>query len=287
VTVVRGTYDTKRRAELAAFLRARRAGVTPADVGLAPGPRRRTPGLRREEVAQLAGVGVTWYTWLEQGRPINASTQVLDAVARVLRLGSAERWHLYHLAEVPGVPKLPGEPRPLPADVLPVLDALEPNPACVYSGKFDLLACNDSYAALFPMLVHADGHERNALWQLFTMDPTEPLCNWELLPHMVAIARANYARHVGEPEWDDWIARMCDVSAEFDALWATHRVAEPVPQVKSFQAFDLGLVNLRTTGFALTGMPESRMVVYLPLTSADVIKIDQLRARMERRLKPA
>src|SRR5437764_424134 len=75
-----------RRTELAAFLRSRRARITPQDVGMPPGLRRRTPGLRREEVAQLAGVGVTWYTWLEQGRPINASVQVLDAVARVLRL---------------------------------------------------------------------------------------------------------------------------------------------------------------------------------------------------------
>src|SRR5256885_6022838 len=104
VTVVEGTYLKEKRDELAAFLRSRRDRVTPQEVGLAPGMRRRTPGLRREEVAQLAGVGVTWYTWLEQGRPINASVQVLDAIGRVLRLGPSERWHLYRLAEVPGVP---------------------------------------------------------------------------------------------------------------------------------------------------------------------------------------
>ncbi len=90
-----------RRAELAAFLRSRRERITPEDVGLAPGIRRRTAGLRREEVAMLAGVGVTWYTWLEQGRPIKASTQVLDAVARTLKLDQPEREHLYRLAEVP------------------------------------------------------------------------------------------------------------------------------------------------------------------------------------------
>src|SRR5258708_28745579 len=90
-----------RRAELAACLRSRRERITPEDVGLAPGIRRRTAGLRREEVAMLAGVGVTWYTWLEQGRPINASTQVLDAVARTLKLDQPEREHLYRLADVP------------------------------------------------------------------------------------------------------------------------------------------------------------------------------------------
>src|SRR3982751_6781192 len=90
-----------RRPELAQFLRSRRARLSPADVGLAPGIRRRTPGLRREEVAQLAGVGLTWYTWLEQGRPINASVQILDAIARTLRLDPAEREHLYRLGDVP------------------------------------------------------------------------------------------------------------------------------------------------------------------------------------------
>src|SRR5215471_5249578 len=89
----------RRREELGKFLRVRRARLSPADFGMPGGPRRRTPGLRREEVALLAGVGVTWYTWLEQGREINASTQVLDAVATTLRLDRAEREHMYQLAE--------------------------------------------------------------------------------------------------------------------------------------------------------------------------------------------
>src|SRR3954471_18064507 len=123
-----GSYSKVRRDELAAFLRSRRERVTPADVGLPPGPRRRTPGLRREEVAQLAGVGVTWYTWLEQGRPINASVQVLDAISAVLGLGASERWHLYRLAEVPGVPTS-NATCAVPSEVVGVLDALEPTPA--------------------------------------------------------------------------------------------------------------------------------------------------------------
>src|SRR5271154_3309513 len=93
-----GSHNERRRA-FAAFLRSRRERLVPSEVGLPNGFRRRTSGLRREEVAQLAGVGVTWYTWLEQGRRINASMQVLDAVARTLRLDRAEREHLYRLAE--------------------------------------------------------------------------------------------------------------------------------------------------------------------------------------------
>ena len=97
----RGNVVRLRRSELAAFLRSRRERITPEDVGLPGGSRRRTAGLRREEVAQLAGVGVTWYTWLEQGRPIRASVQVLEAVARTLRLDTTERQHLLRLAEAP------------------------------------------------------------------------------------------------------------------------------------------------------------------------------------------
>src|SRR5262244_597804 len=122
----RGNTVRLRRRELAAFLRSRRERVTPEDVGLPTGSRRRTAGLRREEVAQLAGVGVTWYTWLEQGRPINASVQVLDAIARTLRLDAVERAHLFRLADVPGAatPAADCPECPLPPDVQRVLDSI-------------------------------------------------------------------------------------------------------------------------------------------------------------------
>src|SRR5882757_7449359 len=235
------------RQELASFLRSRRERIAPEQVGLPPGRRRRTPGLRREEVAQLASVGVTWYTWLEQGRPINASVQVLDAVARVLNLGPAERWHLYRLADVPGIPTSV-DTQPLPGEVPPVLDALDPKPACVYNGKYDLLACNESYAAMFPVLAVADGEQRNALWQLFTMRPW-PQCDRAMLPHMVATLRANYGRHVGEPEWTQFVARLCAASDEFAQLWASHEVAEPMPEVKSFQNPEVGQLDVHTSSF--------------------------------------
>src|ERR1700733_9255035 len=111
-----------RRTELAAFLRARRERIQPEDVGLPPGTRRRTAGLRREELAQLAGVGVTWYTWLEQGRRINASVQVLDAVARTLRLDQAEHQHLYRLADVLEAPAgAAADCPPITADIQGIL----------------------------------------------------------------------------------------------------------------------------------------------------------------------
>ena len=122
-------------------------------MGLPEGRRRRTPGLRREEVAQLAGVGVTWYTWLEQGRSINASVQVLDAIARTLRLDRAEREHLYRLAGLPSVPEPLHEP--LPPELQDVLDALVPLAAVIYNGRYDVLAWNRTYQMMFPGVVAA------------------------------------------------------------------------------------------------------------------------------------
>jgi transcriptional regulator with XRE-family HTH domain len=288
VHVIAGAYSKARREELAAFLRNRRERLTPADVGLPPGPRRRTPGLRREEVAQLAGVGVTWYTWLEQGRPINASVQVLDAIAGVLRLGASERWHLYRLAEVPGVP-VPTSAETLSPEMLRVLDALDPAPACIYNGKYDLLACNESYAALFPYLVEATGIERNALWQMYARrSGRPPVTDPDVCASMVANLRANYANHVGEPDWTTLIDTLCTANEEFARLWSQHPIADPGPPVtKAFECFGLGTVRVRATGFPVQRTVDARMVVYLPETAADAALIDELRSRNARRLRPA
>src|SRR3954464_8788828 len=129
----------QRRTELAAFLRSRRGRISPADVGMPVGLRRRTPGLRREEVAQLAGVGITWYTWLEQGRPINVSVQILEAISRTLRLDQTEREHLFRLADIPSVPGPVLHDR-LEPEVQTVLDGLVPLPAAVMNSRYDVLA---------------------------------------------------------------------------------------------------------------------------------------------------
>jgi transcriptional regulator with XRE-family HTH domain len=288
VLVIQGTYSKARREELASFLRTRRERVTPAEVGLAPGVRRRTPGLRREEVAQLAGVGVTWYTWLEQGRPINASVQVLDAIARVLRLGPSERWHLYRLAELPGVPA-PRSTDTVPSEVVAVLDAIDPSPACVYNGKYDLLACNEAYAALFPELVDASGLERNALWQIYGQrDRCCPVTDPEICAAMVATLRANYANPVGEADWVELIEALCGASEQFARLWAEQTIEEPGPPVtKAFEFYGLGTIRVRATGFPVQRTLDARMVVYLPETAADVALIAELRERAVRRLRPA
>ena len=261
------TATTARRTELAAFLRARRERISPEDVGLPPGTRRRTAGLRREELAQLAGVGVTWYTWLEQGRPINASVQVLDAIATTLRLDAVERAHLFRLADLPGAATVASDCGncPLPPEVQQILDAVK-FPACVLTERFDVIAWNDVYGALFPGITEASPGERNTLLcNLTAPSCCSPLQDRET--HCLALVgqlRAAYGRHVGDPAWTHFIRRLEAVSPTFAEAWASHEVAQPTRHTKRFRHPTVGHLTTTSTSFAVTAVPGARLVVYTP-----------------------
>jgi transcriptional regulator with XRE-family HTH domain len=266
-TVSGQTATTARRTELAAFLRARRERISPEDVGLPPGTRRRTAGLRREELAQLAGVGVTWYTWLEQGRPINASVQVLDAVATTLRLDAVERAHLFRLADLPGAATAASDcgDCTLPPEVQQILDAVK-FPACVLTERFDVIAWNDVYGALFPRITEAPPGERNTLLSNLTAPPC--CCPLEDQgTHCIALVgqlRAAYGRHVGDPAWTHFIRRLEAVSPAFAEAWASHDVAQPTRYTKRFRHPTVGHVTTTSTSFAVTAVPGARLVIYTP-----------------------
>ncbi|WP_329317758.1 helix-turn-helix transcriptional regulator [Streptomyces sp. NBC_01262] len=270
----------ERRNELAAFLRSRRARITPEDVGMPPGLRRRTPGLRREEVAQLSGVGVTWYTWLEQGRPINASVQVLDAIARTLRLDVTERQHLYRLAGVPFVRDDIPDADVVGGEVQGIIDALDPLCAVVYNARYDVLASNAAYRDLFPGVRFVGRSDRNVLLRLFS----GPSCcsafvnRDDELPRMVAQMRTAYGRHVGEPAWESFIERMIRTSAEFAQMWASGDVAPPGQRIKHIQHASVGSIKMSTVSLAIDGMPEHRVVVYTPDDEESRARIEQLRS---------
>jgi transcriptional regulator with XRE-family HTH domain len=254
-----------RRTELGTFLRNRRERLTPESVGLPPGLRRRTPGLRREEVAQLAGVGVTWYTWLEQGRPINASTQVLDAIARTLKLDRDEHNHLYHLADVPSLAPPAVQCSMLEPEVQRVLDELS-SVACVVNERYDLLAWNRSYTAIFPGIVEYRGKYRNSLWNMFTMPGCcHPFINRaEEMPRMVATFRAAYAHHVGEPYWEHFIKDLLEHSEQFARLWADHEVAGYTTRFKIFNHPAAGRLTFKSLSLGIHAAPGARMLVYTP-----------------------
>ncbi|YCK38114.1 helix-turn-helix transcriptional regulator [Actinomadura sp. ATCC 39365] len=269
------------RSELATFLRSRRERITPQDVGLPPGIRRRTPGLRREEVALLAGVGVTWYTWLEQGRPINPSVQVLNAIARTLRLDHAEREHLYRLAGVPSLPTLE-ERESLEPQIQLVLDTLNPLAAAVYSSRFDLLAWNSTFNGLFPSFSAASC--RNAVWEHFTSPPccnpfVDPMA--EVRP-MVAMLRAAFGRHLSDPAWTGFVHRLSERSSDFARIWSAHDVASPGPHIKVLRYAEVGDLHLTTTTLTVTGAPEARMVIYAPADEASKARLAHLAAHPSR-----
>jgi transcriptional regulator with XRE-family HTH domain len=269
-----GASSGRRRAELGQFLKARRARLSPGDFGMPPGPRRRTPGLRREEVALLAGVGVTWYTWLEQGRQINASMQVLDAVARTLRLDRAGREHLYRLAEATPL-RTECSRTAVPEAVREIVSSLEPLPAILVSSRFDVLLSNDAAEELLWDWHTMPCVHKNTLWCCVT----EPSARAKLpdydshVRYLVARLRSAYGRHVGDPDWEEDIRRLCGLSREFAELWARHEVAEPEPRLLRFLHPRAGELRLAVTELNLPEMPEVRIVVYTP---AD----DSTRARL-------
>ena len=261
------TMNELKRTELAAFLRSRRERISPEDAGLPAGQRRRTSGLRREEVAQLAGVGVTWYTWLEQGRPIHASPQVLDAVSRTLRLDAVERQHLFRLAEAPDDKPDAALPPPLAPEIQPILDQLSPLPAYVLTERFDVLAFNAGYGALFPRVRDLPPAERNTILTCFA---SYACCSaYEnsdgMRATLVAQLRSAYGRHVGDPAWTGLIRKMEAASPEFARIWATQDVAQPASVTKVFRHPLYPRLPMRSTSMALQGCVGTRLVVYTPV----------------------
>ena len=273
----------RRRAELGEFLKARRARLSPGDFGMAPGSRRRTPGLRREEVALLAGVGVTWYTWLEQGRQINASTQVLDAVASTLRLARAEREHLYRLAEATPLRTVCAGGA-VPDAIREIVDSLDPLPASLLNGRHDMLMSNSASEELFWEWHTMPCVHKNTLWCCMT-EPTARGKFPEYEAHvryLVARMRSAYSRHIGDPDWEEDIRRLASLSREFADLWARHEVADPEPRTLTYLHPQAGMLCLAVSELQVPAMPEARIVVYTP-------QDDQTREKMPltRRAAPA
>ncbi|MFF7985924.1 helix-turn-helix transcriptional regulator [Streptomyces sp. NPDC007901] len=265
-----------RRHELAAFLRSRRERITPEEVGLPRGTRRRTPGLRREEVAQLSAVGVTWYTWLEQARDIQVSVQVLDALARTLMLDGSERAHLFQLS---------GAVDPTPAasctGVTPALQemlrALEPLPACVQNSRYDILAYNRTYARLLCDLDAVPPEDRNCMILVYTHPEWQrSIVHLEETRRLMAAKlRASMAGHLGEPAWKMLVKRLTAESPEFRANWERYEVVGVRTRTKQFLNPYVGLLTLEHTDLFLNPGSGARMVTYVP---AD----DGTRERLER-----
>lgn len=237
------------RGQLADFLRSRRERIAPADVGLPAGPRRRTPGLRREEVAQLAFISTEYYTRLEQARGPRPSREVLAGLTRALRLSDAERDHLHHLAGAPPGPP-PGPSREVRPSILALLHRLPQAAAIVLSATYDVLAWNDLAAALMEDFSALPRRDRNLLRRAFLGPRPEGRRLYgvsdadEFSASAVRNLRATAGRYPDDPEVTALIRELLDGSEEFARLWAAHDVCAAPTLCKTFRHPVVGPVSV-------------------------------------------
>ena len=270
--------------ELGAFLRSRREAVSPTEVGLPVGPRRRTPGLRRAELATLAGVSVDYLIRLEQGRDTNPSAQVLAALADALRLNEDDREHLRTLAAVTtaGMQLCPGAraaARAVRPTVQAILDQFEPSPAFVMNHLADLLAWTQGYDRLARPLGILDGDEPNLLWFTFTDERARTAYpDWDEIADEQA---ANLFTESRGP--DDARALAADLAraggAEFTTRWDRHPVARKRSGVKRLAHPEVGVLRLAFETLELADTDRQRLVVYLPADAASAAGLDRLAGR--------
>jgi len=270
--------DIVQREELGSFLRSRREATTPVSVGLEPGPRRRTPGLRREELALLAGLSVTWYTWLEQGRDIAVSRQVMNSLARVLQLPPGERAHLFTLAGL----AVPADASPVP-ELDPLLARLVeeflPKPAYVMNQWWDLLAYNAAYADFLGGLDHRPPAERNILWITFTESRgTGIFLDWAAEARsLVGQFRSHLAHHPDDPRGQELLHVMQASDPKFAELWDQHLVSGFTSSRKCLVHPELGQLQLDYVKLGVADDDHLAMIVFLPADAETTAALEHFR----------
>ncbi|WP_262402609.1 helix-turn-helix domain-containing protein [Actinomadura sp. CNU-125] len=248
------------RSELGVYLTARRARVTPDDAGLIGTGHRRVPGLRREEVAMLAGVSADYYVRLEQGRERSPSAQVVDALAGALRLDDDARPHLFRLAGLGPRDRNAGVPGRVDPSLLQLMSAWPSNPAIVYNRAYDVLASNVLADALF----HDWARSRNLMHVVFT-DPAarEFYRDWhDVARNSVAGFRLGHGRAPDDPRVRRVLAELLAQSPEFAELWARHDARGKALESKRFAHRDVGPVTLTMQTFDVRSSPGQELVVY-------------------------
>jgi transcriptional regulator with XRE-family HTH domain len=257
------------RQELADFLKTRRARIGPDEAGLAVG-RRRSGGLRREEVAARAGVGLSWYTRLEQGKPIQVSTAFLENLARALKLDPAERAHLFVLAQHRPPPLAGAEiTAQASAALQSMLDAIA-SPAYARNGRFDVLAWNAANTQMFGDFARIPPAERNVLWLMFARAyHRRAMPSWEADARAVlASFRMNFAAAAGDAAFAALVARLEEISPEFRRMWAQHDVSLLGEGVTCFFApRHRRPLTFRHHLLMPEALPDLRITIYVPVAN--------------------
>ncbi|MFI9720172.1 helix-turn-helix transcriptional regulator [Streptomyces sp. NPDC052396] len=267
------------RGALGAFIRSRRERLSPAELGVSSTARRRTPGLRREEVAAMSGVSLSWYTWLEQGRDIKVSRQVLASLARTLRLSPTEQQHLYRLAgEVPPAAEDRGACPVAAGHLQAVLDALEPNPAFLLDQHWDILAWNRAETGLFTDFSQLPPARRNTLWMIFGWGPArELMTDWEQQATLVvAQFRMAADQRPADGRFQEIVTGLREESPDFRRYWDRHEVASYQTVLKHFRHPSVGQLALRQTKLAAADDPRIQLVIRLPEDAGSAARLPLL-----------
>ncbi len=274
--------NEERRRQLADFLRSSRESLQPQDIGIPVGrSRRRTKGLRREEVAERAGISVTWYTWIEQARDITVSSNVVRRIADALQLGPSEREYLYTLAAPERLATIADTEELVSPALQAVLNCYGVNPAYLYGRRLDILASNEAARAVFIDHTKLPARERNVVWQVFMNPVTRQfILDWEAnAKGLLSILRTNWGRHPGDPAFAELIAELEQGSPEFRTWWASHDVAGRPVERKDLDHPLVGRLAFRQNGFQVLDYPDLTLVLYTPWPGTDTIeKLQRLAA---------
>ncbi|MBP3963423.1 helix-turn-helix transcriptional regulator [Paenibacillus lignilyticus] len=269
---------------LSTFLKSKRTSLSPEAVGLPAGGRRRTPGLRREEVAQLAGVSHTWYTWLEQGRDIKASMSVLDAISTALRLTSDERKYLYALALESGAgpSSVLEETAQISPSLRRILQELRSCPTIISDRHCQIVGWNEAASHVFMNFEQLPPSERNMIALLFERQEFRRLAgNWEhFVSGFLAIFRAYYGQYVDDEWYEHFLGRMKQTQSDFAALWEKSQVSAAPEVLIEFRHAKAGKMHFQLTSLQVHGDTDLRCSIYTPAPdSMTERKLEQLMAR--------
>ncbi len=257
--------------ELADFLKTRRHQISPETVGLITSGNRRTSGLRREEVSLLSGVSLTWYTWLEQGREIRPSRQVVDALARTLQLSAAEHDYVLRLTRHSTETPRSTAADNCPAHVQRFLGALGPSPAYAITPYWAIVGWNRAYEAFYPNIARRPAAGRNLLWLVFT-DPyvRDFLVDWKTdSRRFLTQFRAEAGLRVHEQRFAEVIDRLRSVSEHFRHGWASHDVDQFTSRERRFEHPVVGTLLLEHHRFTVSDCPDLHIVVYTASSAGD------------------
>jgi transcriptional regulator with XRE-family HTH domain len=269
--------QTLQRAQLSEFLRSCRARREPASLGLVPAARRRSKGLRREDVAALAGLSATWYTWLEQGRNVHPSERILERLSAALGLSAAERDYLFMLAQRRPPPLGPAHGEPLRPAVQRMLDAIN-LPGLVHTRRWDVVAWNDIWTRCFPDFGARPPEARNLLRILLTEPDFQrnPGEQEEIARRILPTVRLDYSQSGDDPAFDALIEELSAICPIFDRLWRSAEISHFPEGIYTASYPGIGAIGFEHTAYSVASDPGLRLLIFSPAEARSARKFAEL-----------